>query len=282
MILMKALPLLENRRETLKEKTEALVQTLGRAPTLAVILVGSDSSSQIYVSNKAKAAEKVGFNSETFTFDSETPPKKVFELIQELNSNPEIDGILIQRPLPKNFPEDEVMFWVLPEKDVDCLHPENIGLLVTGNPRFYPCTPAGILLLLDFYHLPVDGKVACVIGRSNIVGKPLASMLLARNASIIQIHRSTKNPEDLCKLADFVFVAAGSRNLVQKSWIKSGAVVVDVGIHRNEQGKITGDVDAESIQSIAGAISPVPGGVGPMTIQVLLENTFSAAVNQGS
>ena len=282
MILMKAQPLIEHRREVLKEKTEALVQTLGRSPALAVILVGNDPSSQIYVSNKAKAAASVGFTSETFSFEADTPPQKVFDLIQKLNADPEIDGILIQRPLPKSFSEEEVMFWVLPEKDVDCLHPENIGLLVTGNPRFYPCTPAGIFMLLDYYHLPVEGKIACVIGRSNIVGKPLASMLLARNASIIQVHRSTKNPAELCKQADFVFVAAGSKHLVQKDWIKPGAVVIDVGIHRNEQGKLTGDVDAETVYSVASAITPVPGGVGPMTIQVLLENTFSAAVNQGS
>ena len=282
MILMKAKPLLENRREVLKQKTEALIQTLGRAPSLAVVLVGEDPGSQLYVSNKAKAAEAVGFSSETFIFEADTPPQKVFELIQKLNEDPEIDGILIQRPLPKSFSEAEVMFWVLPEKDVDCLHPENIGLLVTGNHRFYPCTPAGILLLLDFYHLSVEGKVACIVGRSNIVGKPLASMLLAKNASVIQIHRSTKNPAELCKLADFVFAAAGSKHLNQKDWIKPGAVVVDVGIHRGEDGRVTGDVDAPAIESLVSALSPVPGGVGPMTIQVLLENTFTAAINQGS
>lgn len=282
MILMKAKPLLEIRRQTLREKTEALIHTLGRPPRLAVVLVGDDPASQVYVSNKARAAEEVGFIGKTFTFEADTPPKKVFEFVQTLNEDPEVDGILIQRPLPKSFNENEVMFWVIPEKDVDCLHPENIGLLVTGNPRFYPCTPAGILQLLDFYHLPVDGKIACVIGRSNIVGKPLASMLLARNASIIQIHRSTKNPAELCSQADFVFAAAGSKHLVKKDWIKHGAVVIDVGIHRREDGKLTGDVDAQSIESIAGGITPVPGGVGPMTIQILLENTFAAAVNQGT
>jgi methylenetetrahydrofolate dehydrogenase (NADP+)/methenyltetrahydrofolate cyclohydrolase len=282
MILMKAKPLIESRRDSLKHKTDALIHTLGRSPSLAVVLVGSDPSSLIYVANKSKAAESVGFTSETFHFEASTPPQKVFELVQKLNEDPNIDGILIQRPLPDHFPINDVNFWVLPEKDVDCLHPENVGLLVSGNPRFYPCTPAGILLLLDYYHLPVEGKIACVIGRSNIVGKPLASMLLSRNASIIQIHRSTKNPEELCKLADFVFVAAGSKHLVQKNWIKAGAIVIDVGIHRDENGQLTGDVDSESIDEIAGGITPVPGGVGPMTIQVLLENTYQAALNQGS
>lgn len=281
MILMKAQPLLEIRREILKEKTQALVQTLGRAPHLAVILVGNDPASSVYVSNKAKAAEAMGFTSESFLFEAHTPPQKVFELVQQLNENPEVDGILIQRPLPKAFPEEEVMYWVLPEKDVDCLHPENIGLLVTGNARFNPCTPAGILLLLGHYHFSVEGKIACVVGRSNIVGKPLASMLLARNATLIQVHRSTKNPAELCKQADFVFAAAGSKQLIKKDWIKHGAIVVDVGIHRDSDGKLAGDVDASSMEGIAGALSPVPGGVGPMTIQVLLENTFTAAVNQG-
>jgi len=281
MILMKAKPLLESRRELLKEKTRALIHTLGRAPRLAVILLGDDPASQIYVRNKAKAATSVGFIGETFNFEIDTPPQKVHDFVQELNDNPDVDGILIQRPLPASFDEKDVSLWVIPEKDVDCLHPENIGLLVTGNPRFLPCTPAGILELLDFYHLHVEGKIACVIGRSNIVGKPLATMLMARNASIIQIHRSTKNPAELCKLADFVFVAAGSKHLVKREWIKSGAVVIDIGIHRDENGKLTGDVDQTSIESMVSGITPVPGGVGPMTIQMLLENTFKASLNQG-
>ncbi len=281
MILMKAKPLLENRRSFLKQKTEALIQTLGRAPRLVVILVGDDPASQIYVRNKAKAAQSVGFIGESYVFEATTPPQKVFEFVQDLNENPDVDGILIQRPLPPSFNEKEVMFWVVPEKDVDCLHPENIGLLVTGNPRFAPCTPAGILMLLDFYHLPVEGKIACVIGRSNIVGKPLATMLMARNASIIQIHRSTRNPAELCKQADFLFVAAGSKNLVHRDWIKPGAIVIDVGIHRDEFGKISGDVDSASVESLVSGITPVPGGVGPMTIQMLLENTYTAALNPG-
>lgn len=281
MILMKAQPLLEDRRALLKQKTEALIHTLGRPPRLAVILIGDDPASQIYVRNKAKAAQSVGFIGESFIFDRNTPPQKVFEFVQELNDNPDVDGILIQRPLPPSYSEKEVMFWVAPEKDVDCLHPENIGLLVSGNTRFAPCTPAGILMLLDHYHLPVDGKIACVIGRSNIVGKPLASMLLARNASIIQIHRSTRNPAELCKQADFLFVAAGAKHLVNRDWIKPGAIVIDVGIHRGENGKITGDVDTVSVEALVSGITPVPGGVGPMTIQMLLENTYTAALNQG-
>lgn len=281
MILMKAKPLLDSRRTLLREKTEALVHTLGRPPHLAVILVGDDPGSHIYVQNKAKAATSVGFVAETFFFDASTPPNKIFDFVMELNENPEVDGILIQRPLPSSFNEKNVSLWVSPEKDVDCLHPENVGLLVTGNPRFLPCTPAGILELLDFYQLHVDGKISCIIGRSNIVGKPLATMLLARNSSIIQVHRSTKNPSELCKIADFIFVAAGSKHLVKKEWVKPGAIVIDIGIHRDDFGKLTGDVDQSSILDIVGGITPVPGGVGPMTIQMLLENTYIATLNQG-
>lgn len=282
MIVMKAKPLVERRRDLLKQKTEALIQTLGRAPSLAVILVGDDPSSRIYVTNKTKAAQSLGFKGEIFEFEKSVPPAKVYELVQQLNADPDVDGILIQRPLPPSFKNEEVMFWVLPEKDVDCLHPENIGLLVSGTPRFYPCTPAGILNLLDFYQLSVEGKIACIIGRSNIVGKPLASMLLSRNASIIHIHRSTRKPEELCRIADFLFVAAGSKHLVKRDWVKPGAVVIDVGIHKTDEGKLTGDVEMDSITTIASAITPVPGGVGPMTIQMLMENTFQAAMNQGA
>jgi methylenetetrahydrofolate dehydrogenase (NADP+)/methenyltetrahydrofolate cyclohydrolase len=279
MQLLKAKPLIEKNSVVLKEKSHALLQTLGRAPHLSVILIGSDPSSQIYVNNKAKAAEKVGFTSDTFLFEAHTPPAKVFELVQQLNDDPNVDGILIQRPLPKGYLESEVAYWVAPEKDVDCLHPENVGLLVNGTPRFKPCTPAGIIDILDFYQIPIEGKIACVIGRSSIVGKPLAALLLGRNASIIQIHRSTTNPKELCKQADLVFVAAGSAGLVKKDWLKQGAVVIDVGINRNADGKITGDVDAKDIESYVSALTPVPGGVGPMTIQVLLENTLKATLS---
>ena len=279
MLTLKAKPLIERNRSLLKEKTDALLQTFGRTPHLAVILIGKDPSSQIYIQHKEKAASAVGFTHESFVFEEHTPPAKVFEHVQKLNEDSEVDGILIQRPLPKGFSENEVVFWVTPEKDVDCLHPENIGLLVTGNPRFNPCTPEGVLMLLDFYNIEIKGKTACVIGRSSIVGKPLASMLLGRNASVIQIHRATPNPQELCRMADLVFVAAGSKELLKKDWIKPGAVVIDVGIHRREDGSITGDVDVASISEIASALSPVPGGVGPMTIQVLLENTFKATLN---
>ncbi len=272
-----AKPVIEKLSQSLVERTITLKSRLGRAPHLTVVLIGEDPASQVYVRNKGLAAEKVGFTHETLLFPATIDPGVVKKKVQELSASKEVDGILIQRPVPKQFKESEVVSWVAPEKDVDCLHPENIGLLVNGTPRFLPCTPAGVIEILDFYKIPIEGKIACVIGRSSIVGKPLAALLLARNATVIQVHRSTLNPEALCKQADLVFAAAGVKHLVNKNWIKDGAVVVDVGIHRNADGKLTGDVDPDSIQSLASAMTPVPGGVGPMTIQLLLENTYRSA-----
>ncbi len=281
MISLSAKPVVEKRRADLQGKTTRLRATLGRAPHLSVILIGDDPASQVYVGRKANAATKVGFTSETIRFPETVPSETVLKRVRELNADPRVDGILIQRPLPSQLKEKDVALWVDPSKDVDCLHPENIGLLVTGNPRFIPCTPGGILLLLDHYGIQIEGRTVCVVGRSAIVGKPLASLLLSRNASLIQLHRRTPDPASLCKLADLVFVAAGSRGLIKGDWLKPGSVVVDVGIHRDTSGRITGDVDTDSILGIPHALSPVPGGVGPMTIQVLLENTFAAASREG-
>lgn len=281
MIRLAAKPVIEARRRKLEEDTRALHARTGRAPHLCVIIVGEDPASLIYVSKKAATAQKVGFTSETLRFDVRVSPDEVKAKVEKLNRNPGVDGILIQRPLPKQFSEKDVTLWVAPEKDVDCLHPENIGLLVTGNPRFLPCTPGGILHLLAHYGIPLEGRTACVIGRSSIVGKPLAALLLAKNASLIQVHSKTPDPASLCRMCDLVFVAAGSRGLVKRSWIKPGAVVIDVGIHRDPEGRIVGDVDTESVADTPSALSPVPGGVGPMTIQVLLENTFTAANRKG-
>jgi methylenetetrahydrofolate dehydrogenase (NADP+)/methenyltetrahydrofolate cyclohydrolase len=280
MISLRAKPVLEIRRNALRERVAARVASGHRPPKLCVILVGDHPASQIYVSRKEKMAGLVGFERETLRFPESTTPDEVRLRVAALNEDPSVDGILIQRPLPSAFDEKEVCLWVHPEKDVDCLHPENMGLLLTGNPRFLPCTPGGILLLLEHYGLELAGKTACVIGRSLIVGKPLAALLLSRNASVIQIHRQTPDTATLCKLADFVFVAAGSQGLLKRDWIKPGAVVVDVGIHRLPDGRITGDVDTESLGETPSALTPVPGGVGPMTIQVLLENTFTSSIRK--
>ncbi len=278
MMRLLAKPLLEVKQLELKQKTAQLIQKLGRAPHLAVVLVGEDPASQVYVSKKGLAAESVGFTHETILFPHHTNVNDVRAKVEELNRNPEVDGILIQRPLPPQFNEADAVLWVDPKKDVDCLHPENVGLLVNGNPRFTPCTPGGIMELLQFYKIEVSGKIACVIGRSSIVGKPLAALLLSKNASVIQIHRTTQDPISLCKQADLVFAAAGSRALVNQDWIKPGATVIDVGIHRDSSGKLHGDVDFDSVSAIASAMTPVPGGVGPMTIQILLENTYTSAL----
>ena len=277
MIRLLAKPVIEKRQAELLKRTLELKTTKGRAPHLSVILIGNDPASEVYVGKKGQAAEAVGFTHDTIVFDKNVAPELVQKKVEALNQDKNIDGILIQRPLPRHFSEKDAVYWVDPKKDVDCLHPENVGLLMGGDARFYSCTPRGILLLLDYYGIKIENKIACVIGRSAIVGKPLASLLLSRNASIIQIHRSTPNPETLCALADLVFVAAGVRGLVNSKWIKKGAVVVDVGVHRDENNKLSGDVDVDSLGDLPFALSPVPGGVGPMTIQVLLENTFQSA-----
>lgn len=277
MIKLSAKPVTESRRAKLLAESITFKEKTGRAPHLSVVLVGNDPASEVYVGKKGEAAEAVGFTHETIVFPHDTAPSAVKAKIEELNRDVKVDGILIQRPLPKQFSEKEAIFWVAPQKDVDCLHPENVGLLVSGDARFFSCTPGGVLLLLDHYGISVKGKIACVIGRSAIVGKPMASLLLARDATVIQIHRSTPHPEKLCAQADIVIAAAGTKGLVKKEWLKKGAVVVDVGVHRGENNKLTGDVDVESVGDIPSALSPVPGGVGPMTIQVLLENTYLAA-----
>jgi methylenetetrahydrofolate dehydrogenase (NADP+)/methenyltetrahydrofolate cyclohydrolase len=280
MQILSAKPVIEKRSKELKRRIEKIQNALSRPPHLVVILVGEDPASQVYVNKKAKEAVRMGMTSETLRFPEHTDPSDVFHQVQNLNASDLVDGILIQRPLPKQFDEKQVVFWIEPSKDVDCLHPENVGLLVGGDLRFSPCTPAGVIHLLDFYEIPIAGKIACVIGRSSIVGKPLAALLLNKNATVIQIHRSTQNPKSLCLQADLVFAAAGSRQLVDKSWIKPGAVVIDVGIHRQDDGTLVGDVDSFSAGIVASALSPVPGGVGPMTIQTLLENTVLSAENR--
>jgi methylenetetrahydrofolate dehydrogenase (NADP+)/methenyltetrahydrofolate cyclohydrolase len=277
MLNLAAKNLIIERQGNLRKKTEELKVKLGRTPHLSVILVGSDPASQVYVFKKGEAADKVGFTHETILFEENATPAEVLAKVKSLNLDGKIDGILMQRPLPRQFKEEEVVYWVDPKKDVDCLHPENVGLLVGGKPRFAPCTPGGIMEMLEFYKIPVAGKIACVIGRSSIVGKPLAALLLSKNATVIQIHRGTVDPQSLCRQADLVFAAAGSKKLVTGDWIKQGAVVIDVGIHRGDDGKLVGDVDAASVALKASALSPVPGGVGPLTIQILLENTWLAA-----
>jgi methylenetetrahydrofolate dehydrogenase (NADP+)/methenyltetrahydrofolate cyclohydrolase len=277
MKLLQAKPVNEALRNEISTRVLAFSKEWNRKPHLTVVLVGQDPASQIYVAKKQETAAALGFSSETLVLPSNVDPSEVRALIQGLNSREDVDGILIQRPLPSVFKEEDVVYWIDPAKDVDAFHPENVGRLSLGLSSFFPCTPFGVMALLQHYEVPVAGKVACVIGRSSIVGKPMHALLLQANATVIHCHSKTQNLRSLTRQADIVVVAAGKPGLVDASYLQQGAVVIDVGIHRNAEGKIVGDVDFESAKAICSAITPVPGGVGPMTISMLLLNTLQAA-----
>ncbi|MBL7715952.1 MAG: bifunctional 5,10-methylenetetrahydrofolate dehydrogenase/5,10-methenyltetrahydrofolate cyclohydrolase [Bdellovibrionales bacterium] len=277
MLLLSAKPVVEKLNHEVFLRVKEVTKKLGRAPKLSVILVGNDPASQIYTSKKGEAAVKLGMLHESHHLPASVTPQEVKKLVDRLNEDPTVDGILIQRPLPKSFIEEEVVYWVDPSKDVDAFHPENAGRLVLGLPCFRPCTPHGVMEILDHYGLSVSGKTACVIGRSSIVGKPLGSLLLQRDATVFQCHSKSPDLKKIAASCDFLFVAVGRMGLVGQDYIKKGAVVVDVGIHRNAQGKVVGDVLFDEVKDIAQAITPVPGGVGPMTIAVLMQNTVWSA-----
>lgn len=272
-------PLIDSSVVEFSTRVKAVTEKLGRAPKLVVVLVGDDPASVIYTTNKGKAAVAVGMKHETFKLAATTSASEAFALIQKLNNDPTVDGILIQRPLPKSYKESELIYWVDPKKDVDCFHPENLGRLVLGLSGPKSCTPEGVMRLLDHYKIPVAGKTACIIGRSSIVGKPMTSLLLNANATVIECHSHTRDLASFTKTADILVVAAGKPHLIQKEHIKPGAVVIDVGIHKTSEGKVIGDVHAESVSQVASALTPVPGGVGPMTINTLILNTIVAAEN---
>jgi methylenetetrahydrofolate dehydrogenase (NADP+)/methenyltetrahydrofolate cyclohydrolase len=272
-----AKPVVEILERATRERAEAVRRRRGHAPKLSVVLIGEDPASQIYVRKKGETAKALGLESETIILPATSAPEEVREVIDRLNRDPKVDGILIQRPLPKGFREEEVAYWVSPDKDVDAFHPENTGRLVLGLPCFKPCTPAGVMTLLKHYGFDPKGKIACVIGRSTIVGKPMASLLLQADATIFHCHSRTPNLAAVARQADLLVVAVGKAGIVDGSYVKEGAVVVDVGINRNAAGKVVGDVDFESAAARASAITPVPGSVGPMTIATLLENTVWSA-----
>ncbi len=277
-MILTAKPVVEALLPGLTAQTQQFIAARRRAPHLVVILMGNDPASVIYTTRKAQAAETVGFSRETLAFDATLPREKLFSVISDLNARADVDGILVQRPLPPHLDAFEISTWIEPEKDVDCFHPDNVGRLMLGRARLVPCTPAGIFLLMNHYGLSVAGKRVAVIGRSPIVGGPLAVLCNQANATVVQIHRKTIAPAQVCKEADFVFSAAGKAGLVTTDWIKPGAVVVDVGINRNPvTGRLCGDVDFDAVRGVASAITPVPGGIGPMTIHALLENTLQAA-----
>lgn len=263
-------------QEELKEK----VSSLKTKPCLAVILVGDDKASQVYVRNKEKAAQYIGINTTTYKLEESTSTEDLLALIDKLNKDSSVNGILTQLPLPKHIDKERALLSILPEKDVDGFHPTNMGHLWLGKPRLVPCTPAGIIRLLDTYKIPIDGKNAVVIGRSSIVGKPIAQLLLERNATVTLTHSHTHNLKDIVKNADIVVVAIGKPKFVTKDFIKEGAVVIDVGINRDENNKLVGDVDFENVKDLTSFISPVPGGVGPLTVSMLMEQTYNTYINQ--
>ena len=264
-------------REEIAEKVKEYNAKTGKLPGLAVVIVGENPASQVYVRNKKKACEQVGFNSWVYEMPEETTQQELNALIDKLNDDDEVHGILVQLPLPKHLNEEEIILRIKPEKDVDAFHPYNVGRITIGNPKFLPCTPAGIMELLHRSNIEISGKECVVIGRSNIVGKPMALLLLSKNGTVTVCHSKTKDLKKVCKRADILVVAIGKADFVTADMVKEGAVVIDVGMNRNAEGKLTGDVDFASVSEVASHITPVPGGVGPMTITMLLQNTLRAA-----
>ncbi len=262
-------------KDELKDKVTELKKD-GIFPGLAVVLVGNDPASRVYVNSKKKACEFIGIESFEFTLPEDSTEQQLLELVYKLNSDKQVNGILVQLPLPKHINEENIINAINPSKDVDAFHPANVGRIMTGNPIFLPCTPAGVMELIHESGIDVKGKECVVVGRSNIVGKPQAMLLLAEHGTVTICHSRTVNLEEVCKRADILVAAVGKPEFVKGNMIKPGAVVIDVGINRID-GKIVGDVEFSSASEVASAITPVPGGVGPMTIAMLMKNTVKAA-----
>ena len=260
-----------------KEAVKAAAKSLARKPGLAVIIVGNNPASRVYVNSKRKDCEECGFLSEEYALPEETTQAELIALIEELNGRDDIDGILCQLPLPQGIDEEAVLLAISPEKDVDGFHPMSMGSLLIGREGFLPCTPYGIMEILDEYHIDPKGKHCVVIGRSNIVGKPMALLLLRRHGTVTICHSRTPNLAEVCRSADILVAAVGKVNLVTADMVKPGAVVIDVAMNRNEAGKLCGDVDFPAVKELTSAITPVPGGVGPMTRAMLMKNTLLAA-----
>ena len=262
-------------RKRLAEEVQELKKKTGKTPGLATVLVGDDPASAVYVRNKNKICGELGFQSFEQKLSADTSEEKLLQLVSELNSNQDIHGILVQLPLPDQIDSEKILQAIDPRKDVDGFHPINVGKLVVGNALLTPCTPTGIIALLDHYDIEISGKHAVIIGRSNIVGKPVSMLLLHRNATITICHSRTQNLEEVTRSADILVAAVGRANFVTDEMVSEGTVVIDVGINRVD-GKLTGDVDFEPVSKKASHITPVPGGVGPMTIALLMENTLKA------
>lgn len=264
-------------RAEIKAETEKFISESGITPGLAVIIVGNNPASQVYVRNKKRACGEVGFFSTVIEMPEETTESELLDKIAELNSDEKIHGILVQLPLPKHISEEKVILAIDPKKDVDAFHPYNVGRIVTGDYDLAPCTPSGVMELLRRYGISVRGKECVIAGRSNIVGKPMALLMLSADATVTVCHSKTANLAEICRRADILITAIGKPKFFGADAVKDGAVVIDVGINRTEDGKLCGDVDFDAVLGKVSAITPVPGGVGPMTITMLLRNTLSAA-----
>lgn len=263
-------------KERIKEETAKLKEQ-GIEVGLAVVIVGDDPASKVYVRNKKRACEEVGFNSYEYALPAETTEEELLDLVKKLNSDDKVNGILVQLPLPSHLDDKVIINNILPEKDVDAFHPVNVGKIMIGDYSFLPCTPAGVMELIASTGTEIAGKECVVIGRSNIVGKPQAMLLLHKSGTVTICHSKTKNLKEVCSRADILVAAVGRAKMITSDYIKEGAVVIDVGMNRDENGKLCGDVDFEDCKEKAGYITPVPGGVGPMTIAMLMQNTLTAA-----
>ena len=263
-------------KDEVKEQVAEL-KAQGTEITLAVVKVGDDPASAVYVRNKEKACEYVGMNSKKIEKPADTTEEELLDLIADLNNDDSINGILVQLPLPDHIDENKILLAIDPNKDVDGFHPVNVGKMVIGEKSFLPCTPAGIVEMIKRSGLDIEGKECVIIGRSNIVGKPMAILMLRENATVTITHSRTKDLQDVCKRADILIAALGKAKFVTEDFVKKGAIVIDVGMDRDENGKLCGDVDFENVKDIASAITPVPGGVGPMTVTMLIVNCINSA-----
>jgi methylenetetrahydrofolate dehydrogenase (NADP+)/methenyltetrahydrofolate cyclohydrolase len=264
-------------KERVRANTAAYKDETGKTPGLAVIIVGDNSASRVYVNNKKKACAEVGFESFEYALPETTSEAELLALVNSLNADEKVNGILVQLPLPRQIDENRIINAINPIKDVDAFHPQNVGHIMIGDYSFLPCTPAGVMELLDSENIEIKGKRCVVIGRSNIVGKPMSMLLLHRHGTVTICHSRTENLSEVTKQADILIAAVGKAKFVTADMVKSGAAVIDVGMNRDENGKLCGDVDFDSVSEIAGFITPVPGGVGPMTIAMLMQNTLNAA-----
>ncbi len=269
-------------KEQVREEAQAIYEKHGIKAGLAVVIVGNDPASRVYVNNKKKACEAVGFQSFEYALPEETTQEELLELVETLNNDPNVNGILVQLPVPKQIDDTAIINAIAPEKDVDAFHPENVGRIMIGDYAFLPCTPAGVMELIDSTGVEIAGKKCVVIGRSNIVGKPMAMLLLHRSGTVTICHSRTQDLPSVTREADILVAAVGRANFVTADMVKEGAVVIDVGINRLDNGKLCGDVDFAAVEPKASWITPVPGGAGPMTIAMLMKNTLTAMKKQNS